>query len=544
MPATRLVAQRIAVSFPSSLRAEPVTGRVILIVARDSAPEPRFRAGGYGGTQPFFGLDVAGLNPGTAAMIDASTAGYPFRLNHLPDGDYYVQAVLNVYTQFHRADGHVIWAHMDQWEGQQWNRSPGNLVTDVKRIHVAEGTPLDLTLSFTHVIPPVTPPADTKWVKHVKIQSKLLTAFWGQPMFIGATILLPKDYDSHPDAHYPTIYQQDHFSLAPAFGFSTDSDASYSRQREMLKARTDGREPGYDFYKSWNSSNFPRMIAVKFQHATPYYDDSYAVNSENNGPYADALLTELIPYIEAHFRAIPKEYARVLTGGSTGGWESIALQVLHPDFFNGTWTLYPDPVDFSRLQMVDAYSDTSAFVPNGNEWVVTPRYMSRTSEGQTETTQRDLSKIESVLGTHERSGQQFNAWDAAWGPVGSDGYPRPLWNKTTGTIDRSVAQYWKEHFDLRYLLSRNWATDGPKLAGKLHVYVGDMDNYYLNLAVYRLEDFLKGTSNPKSDAVFEYGRPMKGHGWQPMSNAEMVRMMSKRITESAPQGADVTSWKY
>ena len=537
-------AQRVEVSFPSSLHSTPITGRVILIVARDSAPEPRFRAGGYGGTQPFFGLDVDGLTPGASAMIDGSTSGYPIRLNHLPDGDYYVQAVLNVYTQFHRADGHVIWAHMDQWEGQQWNRSPGNLITDVKRVHVDAGTPLDLKLSFTHVIPPVTPPADTKWVKHVKFQSKLLTEFWGHPMFIGATILLPRDYDSHPNAHYPTIYQQDHFSLAPAFGFSTDSDATYSRQLTMLKARTDGREPGFDFYKSWNSSDFPRMIAVKFQHPTPYYDDSYAVNSENNGPYGDALLKELVPYIESHFRAIPDGYARVLTGGSTGGWESIALQVLHPDFFNGTWTLYPDPVDFSRLQMVDAYNDTSAFVPNGNEWVVTPRYMSRTSEGQTETTQGDLSKIESVLGSHERSGQQFNAWDAAWGPVGSDGYPRPLWNKTTGTIDRSVADYWRDHFDLSYHLSKNWATEGPKLAGKLHVYVGDMDNYYLNLAVYRLQDFLKGTSNPRSDAVFGYGRPMKGHGWQPMSDAEMVRMMSKRITESAPQGADITSWKY
>ena len=543
-PTAQLTAQRVEVSFPSSVHATPITGRLILIVSRDSAREPRFRAGSYGGTQPFFGLDVSALAPGATATIDASTAGYPFTLAQLPAGDYYVQAVMNVYTQFHRADGHVIWGHMDQWEGQHWNTSPGNLVSNVQRVHVDAANPINLKLSLSRVLPPVTVPADTKWVKHVKIQSKLLSTFWGQPIYIGATILLPKDYDSHPKAHYPAIYQQDHFSLAPAFGFTTDSGASYAAERTMLKARTDGREPGFDFYKSWNSSNFPRMIGVKFQHPTMYYDDSYAVNSQNNGPYGDALLTELIPYIEAHFRAIPKPYARVLTGGSTGGWESIALQVLHPDFFNGTWTLYPDPVDFSRLQLVDAYADTSAFVENENPIVVTPRYMSRSSEGQPQTTQRDLSKIESVLGSHERSGQQFNAWDAAWGPVGADGYPRPLWNKTTGTIDRSVATYWRDHFDLRYILSKNWATIGPKLQGKLHVYVGDMDNYYLNLAVYRLNDFLASTSSPRSDAVFQYGRPMKGHGWQPMTDAEMVRMMSKRITESAPKGADVTSWKY
>ena len=544
IPVTPATAQRVEVSFPSGLHSTPITGRVILIFARDSVREPRFRAGGYGGTAPFFGLDVSALAPGATATIDATTSGYPFTLAQIPAGDYYVQAVLNVYTQFHRADGHVIWGHMDQWEGQHWNTSPGNLATRVHRVHVGVRTPVDVKLSFDHVLPPLPAPVDTKWVKHVKIQSKLLTAFWGHPIYIGATILLPKDYDSHPNAHYPAIYQQDHFSLAPAFGFTTDSGASYAAERTMLKARTDGREPGFDFYKSWNSSNFPRMIGVKFQHPTMYYDDSYAVNSQNNGPYGDALLTELVPYIEAHFRAIPQPYARVLTGGSTGGWESIALQVLHPDFFNGTWTLYPDPVDFTRLQLVDAYADTSAFGTNGSPIVVTPRYMSRSSEGQPETTQRDLSKIESVLGSHERSGQQFNAWDAAWGPVGADGYPRPLWNKTTGTIDRSVATYWRDHFDLRYILSKNWTTLGPKLQGKLHVYVGDMDNYYLNLAVYRLNDFLASTTSPKSDAVFQYGRPMKGHGWQPMTDAEMVRMMSKRITESAPKGADVTSWKY
>lgn len=543
-PVAPAAAQRVEVSFPSSVRATPITGRLIVIVSSEATPEPRLRAGDYGGTQPFYGLDVSALAPGADATFDASTAGYPYALNRLPTGDYYVQAVMNVYTEFHRADGHTIWGHMDQWGGQQWNRSPGNLVSDVQRVHVGVGSPINVKLSLTRVLPPVKIPEDTKWVKHIKIQSKLLTAFWGQPIYIGATILLPKEYDTHPNAHYPAVYQQDHFSLAPAFGFNADSTANYARERTMLKQRTDGREPGYDFYKAWNSSNFPRMIAVKFQHPTIYYDDSYAVNSENNGPYGDALLKELVPYIESHYRAIPQEYARVLTGGSTGGWESIALQVLHPDFFNGTWTLYPDPVDFSRLQMVDAYSDTSAFVPNGSPTVVTPRYMSRTSEGQPETTQRDLSKIESVLGSHERSGQQFNAWDAAWGPVGADGYPRPLWNKRTGSIDPTVAAYWRDHMDLRYILSKNWSTLGPKLQGKLHVYVGDMDNYYLNLAVYRLEDFLKTTSSPRSDAVFQYGRPMKGHGWQPMSDAEMIRMMAQRITESAPKSADVTSWKY
>src|SRR6202043_214203 len=119
---------------------------------------------------------------------------------------------------------------------------------------------------------------------------------------------------------------------------------------------------GPDLYQRWTLAGFPRMIVVTFQHPTVYFDDSYAVNSANNGPYGDAIMNELIPYVESHFRIIKKPYARVLTGGSTGGWESLALQLFHPDFFGGTWTLCPDPVDFRRYQLVDIYKDENAFV--------------------------------------------------------------------------------------------------------------------------------------------------------------------------------------
>jgi hypothetical protein len=196
------------------------------------------------------------------------------------------------------------------------------------------------------------------------------------------------------------------------------------------------------------------MVAITFQHPTPYYDDSYAVNSANNGPYADALLTELVPLLEKKFRLIPQAHARLLTGGSTGGWESIALQIHHPDFFGGTWTLYPDPVDFRDYQMTNIYQDTSAFVPNvdvATTWVVPERFMSRTPEGQPLLSMRMMSRLEAVLGSHERSGQQMNAWDAAYGPVGPDGYPKPLWNKLTGPIDKDVAMYMRDHgYDLTY----------------------------------------------------------------------------------------------
>ncbi len=535
---------KFEVSFPVSAHSAAITGRVFVVISQGETPEPRMQAGGWGDTSPIFGVDVNALAPGRAAVIDAGTPGYPTRsLRDIPAGDFYVQALFNVYTEFHRSDGHTIWAHMDQWEGQKFNRSPGNLYSEVQRVHLDPAAGYDIHLELTKAIPPVTPPGDTQWVKHIKIQSDLLTNFWGRPMYIGAIVLLPKGYDEHPNAHYPVIYEEGHFGLGAPFGFSTTDQQVNAAARARLSDLN--RESGYEFYQAWNSDNFPRVIAVTFQHPTPYFDDSYAVNSSNNGPYGDALVREMIPYLEAHFRMIPRPYARVLTGGSTGGWESLAVQVFYPDFFGGTWTLYPDPVDFRRYQLSNVYEDDNAFFEPGHTWLQAPRFMQRKADGQPEVTMQAMSQLEDVLGSHGRSGQQMEIWEATYGPVGDDGYPKPLWDKQTGKIDHSVALYMRDHgYDLSYNLSTNWATLGPKLAGKIHVYVGDMDNYYLNLAVYLLEDALKSEKNPPCDCDFQYGRPMKGHGWQPTSSANLVRWMADHITKSTPAGENTSSWHY
>ncbi|MGC2674102.1 MAG: alpha/beta hydrolase-fold protein, partial [Candidatus Acidiferrum sp.] len=329
---------KFEVSFPAVVHAGAITGRVFVVVSTKDKPEPRLTAGSWGDSGPLFGVDVNALAPEQDAVIDANTPGAPVRsLRAIPPGDYYVQAILNVYTEFHRADRHTVWLHMDQWEGQHFNRSPGNLYSEMQKVHLDAAAGYDIKLSLTKVIPPIEEPADTPWVKHIKIQSEMLTKFWGHPMFIGAIVLLPKGYDEHPNTHYPTIYEEGHFSLRAPFGFSTEEQKISPEMRARMAELN--RESGYEFYQSWNAENFPRMIAVTFQHPTPYYDDSYAVNSVNNGPYGDALVKEMIPYLEAHFRMIAKPYARVLTGGSTGGWESLGVQVFYPDFFGGTWTL-------------------------------------------------------------------------------------------------------------------------------------------------------------------------------------------------------------
>jgi hypothetical protein len=534
--ASRAAAQgtRFEVTAPAALRATPVTGRVYVFVSRTNAVEPRLGVRGESDCVPFFGVDVTQLAPGSAAAIDGTTLGYPVAsLRDIPAGDYYVQALLSVYTDFHRADGHVVWMHDDQWEGQQFNTSPGNLVSEVQRVHLDPGSVDTIRLTLARALPPIALPADTRWVRHIKIQSPMLSAWWGRPIYLGATVLLPHDYDRDTTRRFPTVYQQGHFNLNPAFGFSTDSVAETAQARAARQART-MREPGFQFYQAWHAADFPQMIAVTFQHPTPYFDDSYAVNSVNNGPYGDAIMQELIPYLESHFRMIREPRARFLTGGSTGGWEALALQVYHPDFFGGTWVLYPDPVDFRSYELVNIYSDTNAFVFPVSEWMSYDVPAEREETGQVHISVRQESQYERVLGSHARSGEQFAIWEATFGPVGPDGYTAELWDLATGHVDPDVARYFREHdYDLRDYLERNWAALGPKLRGKIHVFVGDMDTFYLNLAVYRLEDFLK-RAQPPADAEFGYGRPLKPHGWQPWTNAQLIRIMAAQAARRGP----------
>ena len=531
-------ATRFEVSYPASLDAGPITGRMFVAISRTNQREPRLQAGSYNGSVPFYGLDVSAMKAGDSAVIDGTTLGFPVdQLAQLPAGDYFVQPLLEVYTEFHRQDGHVIWAHMDQWEGQQWNQSPGTLVGDVQKVHLDPAAGFDVKLTLSRNVPPVTVPPDTAWVKRVKIQSKLLSDFWGHPMFIGATVLLPKGFNENPAQKYPGIYIQGHFGLGAPFGFTEQAPAAGvgGRGAAATPNSNGGRESSAQFSQSWTSDSFPRMVAVTFQHPTPYYDDSYAVNSANNGPYGDALTKELIPYLEEHFRISSAPAARVLTGGSTGGWEALALQVFHPQFFNGTWVFYPDPVDFRRYGMPNIYDDANAFMLPVGDWMMTDRPLSRDASGQVTLTMRAMNQLEAVLGSRVRSGQQLAAWDAAYGPADANGYPKPVWDRMTGAIDKDVALYMRDHgFDLSYNIRTHWTTLGPDLTNKIHLYVGDMDNYYLNLAVYLLEDAMKALDSPRANATFEYGRPLKGHGWQPMSNADLIRMMADRINSTAP----------
>jgi hypothetical protein len=514
---------RFEVSFPETCSSEPLTGRMFVILARDGERQPRMQVGRYG--VQLFGLDFENLPPGKKVVFDDTVLGYPFAtLSALPAGDYVVQAVLNKYTRFDRSDGHTVWLHMDQWEGQRWTRSPGNAFSTPVKITVdtqAKGKkPVALTTS--EVIPPIEPPEDTAWVKRFRIESRILSEFWGRPIWIGATVLLPKGYDEHPDVRYPTVYQHGHFSTRNPFGFS-----------ERLDNELSG---------AWNSARFPRFIAVTIQHPTPYYDDSYAVNSANNGPYGDAIHQELIPEIERRFRCIPKGYARLLTGGSTGGWESFALQVLHPDFYGGTWSFAPDPLDFRNVEGINIYEYANAFEKE-YDWYRVPIINTREPEtGEIRLTSRQRITMELVNGTKGRSGEQLDVWSSVFGPVGEDGYTKPLFDKVTGAIDPDVAAYWKENYDLRHIMESRWAELGPKLVDKLHVICGEMDNFFLNIGVRYMEEFLMGPKNPYRTGTFIYG--VGGHGFRPMSSVELLQAMARHIAAHAPEGEKTGAWRY
>ena len=474
-----------------------MTGRIFLSLAGTNEVEPRFHA------RSLFGMDVHAVAAGAQVVMDGQTPGDPERtLADLPPGDYNVQALLNVYTEFHRADGHTIWAHMDQWEGQEFERSPGNYFSRTQTIHVEKGAPTTVHLTLENIIPPISIPPDSQWVKRIKIQSPRLTKFWGHPIFIGATVLLPAGYAEHQDAHYPVIYIQGHFNHGSPFGFDEHAD-------------TNGKKN--EFYETWTSDDFPRVIAVTFQHPTPYFDDSYGVNSPNCGPYGDAIHEELIPMLEGEFRMIRAPYARVLVGTSTGGWGALAMQIYNPDFYGGAWAFSPDPVDF-RLYYggVNIYEDDNAFVEKPGVGF----------EGGGRSN-REGSRRCAILGTQDG---RFEWWKHT--PTGPDGYPLPVWDLATGKIDRAVVEQMRaNNFDLREYLARNWSQLGPKLKGKLHLTAAEKDGFYSNLAVHLFEEFMRSTQNPHVVAEFRYGPPGSHHGWQPMSNAALVRIMAKHIAE-------------
>lgn len=549
---------KFSVSYSDKLSKESFDGRILLLISNNDKSEPRFQIGEGPSTQLVYGIDINQLKPGEEVVIDKSIFGFPLKsISEIPQGVYYVQALLHKYETFHLANGHTVKLPMDRGEGQHWNLAPGNFYSTPVKIFIDVQNDKTIKIKLDKIIPPLPEPTETKYIKYVKIQSKLLSEFLGRPMFIGAFVLLPHEFDEHPEARYPLVINHGHFpNTISSFREEppdTNLEPDYSERFHLKGYNKIVQEYSYKLYQEWISQNFPRMVLIEIQHANPFYDDSYAVNSANLGPYGDAITYELIPYIENKFRCIGKGWARFMFGGSTGGWESLAAQIFYPDEYNGCWAACPDPIDFRAYTIVDIYKHKNAYYLD-DTWKKTPRPGTRNYLGEIAATLEEVNHFELALGTNSRSGEQWDIWQAVYSPVGDDGYPKPIWNKLTGEIDHSVAEYWKENYDLRYILERDWKKLGTKLKGKIHIYVGEADNYYLNNAVYLMEDFLRNTKEPYYDGEVDYGARAE-HCWNgdhdlqnAISRLRYVQMyfpkIIERIEKSAPQGADLKSWRY
>jgi len=548
---------KFVVEHPKDEHGTVLEGRVLLFLSKNNTEEPRFQISDKSSTGFVFGIDI-NSKQSSETIVDNKAFGYPVTsIDQIPPGEYYAQALLHKYETFNLKTGHTVSLPMDRGEGQRWHSAPGNYYSKVKKISLDPTKRKSVKITLDQIIPEITPPIDTKYVKHIKIESKLLSDFWGRPMHLGAHVLLPEGFDDHPEARYPLMIFHGHFPKDFG-GFRTSSpdpdlEQDYSERFQLEGYNRIVQEHEYQFYKDWTSKDFPRVVAIEIQHANPYYDDSYAVNSANLGPYGDAITYELIPYIEKQFRCIGEGWSRFLYGGSTGGWEALAAQVFYPDEYNGCYAACPDPIDFRAYCLVNIYKDENAYF-SGPKHRKVERPGHRNYLGQVSASLRQMNYRELALGINSRSGEQWDIWQAVYSPMGPDGYPKPIWDKLTGEIDPEVAVYWKEKYDLRYILKRDWHFLGPKLEGKINIYCGDMDNYYLNNAVYLMEDFLESTKTPHYNGQVDYGDKAE-HCWngdhsRPNATSRLryhqmfIKKAVERINISAPEDADLSSWRY
>jgi hypothetical protein len=470
LPFAAAAGLKFEVTYDAKLAKEPASGRLIVAIGKGRLSYSNTTPPGG----PLLGKDVANWKAGEAVVLDKACLFFPLEsIDMLAAGEYRIEARL-----FRSQDLTVP-------------NAPGNWVAKAvtAKLDPATGTTVKLTLDEEL---PDAKPADTKTHKFVHLPSKKLSDFHGRPMVTRFSVTLPTNFESEPDKRYPLIV---HIG-----GFGTR-------------------------YTSGRMRPDPRFVQILLDGAGPH-GDPYQVDSANNGPYGAALVEEVIPYVEKNFRAVPSGTARFTTGGSTGGWVSLALQLFYPDTFNGCWSQCPDGIDFRAFELINIYSDENAYVNKfGFE-----RPSKRTIDGDTIFTVRYESKIERVLGRGDRwelGGLDWCSWNATFGPRGDDGLPKPLWDGKTGAIDKTVQQHW-EKYDLRLYTERNWKTLGPKLAGgKVNIWVGDADDYFLNNAVHRYKAMATQLANPPFDGkiLIDMRQPHSSGGW---TQREMLDDMAAR----------------
>ena len=545
----------IEVTYNNKLSNESFDGRLLVMISKDGLKEPRFQINDTKDTGILVGKNVENWKSGNVEGFYSKTLAYPIEnLGELDNGEYVIQALLHKYETFNLSNGKTVKLPMDQGEGQHWNTSPKNIYSKPIKVNFKKNS--TVKIEITEEIPPIEPEKDTDYIKHVKIKSELLSKFWGRPMYLQANVLIPEGFKKESKTRYPLMVFHGHFPKSIG-GFRTSpptapkKDTIYNSRFGITGYKYIQEKEAYDFYKKWTSKNFPRFLVIEIQHQNPYYDDSYAVNSANIGPYGDAITYELIPHVEKMFNGVGEGWGRFLYGGSTGGWEALAVQVFYPKEYNGCFAACPDPIDFRAYTVVDIYNDENAYYKEGSfKKILRPGI--RDGKGHIKTQLIDMNRREYILGDNSRSGDQWDIWQAVYSPSDENGYPKPIWDKLSGEIDHDVAKYWMENYDLRYIMERDWDKIGNNLKGKINIYCGDMDNYYLNNAVVLTEEFLENTTNPYYSGEVDYGNGAE-HCWNGDQqnpnyisrlryNTMYIDKIRNRLKKTAPKNHNLKNW--
>ena len=425
--------QQFKASFTPTVFENPFTGRVIVYMSKENK-EPK---NGMVGLESFpcFSMAVKDIKPGQSITINDAARSYPTVLSDIERGDYYVQ---------------IVWDR--NLGGRSIAESPGNLFNTTEKITITKDTKKVFSITANQIVPELPEFKETEFVKEVKVPSALLSQFHGKPMTIDAAVILPKEYNTEPTRKFPILF----------------TVSGYGGDYHRYSDKTDPSTP---------LDSVP-VIQV-FLDGNCALGHSVYANSDNNGPWGDALVTEFIPFLEKNYSA---NGARLLTGHSSGGWTVLWLQTQYPKVFDACWSSAPDPVDFRAFQKINIYEDKNMYyAADGSPFMVA------TIAGYFPWASAKMAyQMENVV----YRGEQMRSFDAVFSQKGTDGLPKDICNSVTGDIDATVVEHWKK-YDIALHLKKNWTSLKSELDGKIRITIGTRDNFLLNYAVMSLETQMK-----------------------------------------------------
>ena len=472
----------LSVVLDPKIAKSAMSGRVFLVLSKSESkgitPEPRWIE-----PDPFFGLDVSSIKPGEPLIIDNKWQGFPLEnIGKVPPGTYWASANLDL----NKASRKIF-------------SSEGNYFSKSVKVEIGSVNQAPAVLVLDQVFHEPQFP-ETEVVKLAQMESKLLSKFHGRKIMLRAGVALPQSYKDNKDRKYPAIYE------VPGFGGNHFAALSSPGRG---KTAVEGEE----------------VVHITLDPDCPLGHHVFA-DSANNGPWGKALTEEFIPFLEKEFRLIPQSWARLVTGHSSGGWSSLWLQLKYPNVFGGVWSTAPDPVDFRDFQKINLYASNQNMFKDekGKDRPIGRR-------GDTPFLfYKPFSDMELVMGR----GGQLGSFEAVFSERDSQGYPKKLWDRKTGVIDSDTAESWKK-YDIRLLVENNKDALFGKLKGKIHVYMGDKDTFYLEGATRLLGDTLKKLGSDATVVLFA------GKDHSNLMDAELRARISKEMAQSLQKGKQLNS---